>query len=165
MWSSFDNFNEDQVFTGSIEDVVDQMRQIKGPNYTPDFAIMTETQALAGTSTYHEAEKTMTVQCGAKQANPRRIMDGIYYLQHLGDHVMCTNAPQSCGRISCSWSSGIFWCNDKTVPSDAYKCKMFGNYARIIVNECAIYDRNPRVCGLLHDSEFDLTTVVKWARC
>ncbi|KAI0431106.1 cytochrome c oxidase biogenesis protein Cmc1 like-domain-containing protein [Xylaria sp. FL1042] len=158
MWSGFDDFDKDQAFTGSIE---------ASPALTPPssskhyFAIETDTRTLeAG-----EPSKTMTVQCCANHADPYRIREGVNYLQRLGNRVMCANSPQSCGRVSCSYKSGIYWCNDKTVPSDAYKCKMFGHYASVILDQCAIYGTNPRVCGSLHDEEFDLTAIVKGAPC
>ncbi|KAI1320861.1 hypothetical protein F5Y16DRAFT_405454 [Xylariaceae sp. FL0255] len=64
-----------------------------------------------------------------------RIQQGITYLRSLSG--TCTNGPGpgNCGRISCSWSSAIYWCNDN--PTDfTYPCSGFADYAQIICNDC-----------------------------
>lgn len=54
------------------------------------------------------------------------IKDGIRYLPSMnGD---CTFRPQECHRVSCSWDSGMFVCNDvsKILQSDSatVQCKL-----------------------------------------
>ncbi|KAI0903534.1 hypothetical protein F4823DRAFT_629321 [Ustulina deusta] len=151
-WSGFEDFDKDQVFTGTIQDVVDQMRQIKGSH--PNSAQLTRT-----------TPQKQNIKCGGALANPFRINEGVSYLHKLPDTAMCTNSPRSCGRISCSWRSGIYWCNDKDVFSDAYKCSMFGDYASLIVKECATWGKSPHVAGVDHDSLNRLGVVVKKAPC
>ncbi|KAI0446482.1 hypothetical protein F4803DRAFT_567856 [Xylaria telfairii] len=46
-WRGFEDFDEDQVFTGTIEDVISQMRYIKGAHYTPAFVSRAENHTLA----------------------------------------------------------------------------------------------------------------------
>ncbi|KAI1191549.1 hypothetical protein F5B17DRAFT_284531 [Nemania serpens] len=162
-WRGFEDFPEDQVFTGTIENVIDQMRRIKGADYTPSFVAKAENQTLEDKHQYHTAGQR--VVCGDNFADPSRIGQGIDFLRHLPDSATCTNAARSCGRISCSWKSGIFWCNQKSVFSDEYKCNMFGSYATRVVDECAIYDSNPRVSGANIDDELNLSVVVGKAKC
>ncbi|KAI3327499.1 hypothetical protein F4824DRAFT_506920 [Ustulina deusta] len=162
-WSGFEDFDKDQVFTGTIQDVVDQMRQIKGSYYTPSFVSQASNQSLEAEPPYNIAKQN--IKCGGALANPFRINEGVSYLHKLPDTAMCTNSPRSCGRISCSWRSGIYWCNDKDVFSDAYKCSMFGDYASLIVKECATWGKSPHVAGMDRDSLNRLGVVVKKAPC
>ncbi|KAJ8121737.1 hypothetical protein ONZ43_g1885 [Nemania bipapillata] len=164
-WRGFEDFDDGQVFTGTIQNVIEQMRRIKGAHYTPGFMSMSDAENHAlGTNPDHHLSNT-TVQCGGPEADPRRIDQGIDYLNHLPNSSKCSNAAKTCGRISCSWNSAIWFCNDKTVPSNVYQCNMFGKYAKAIVDECAIYDRNPRVSGRDFDDGLDLSVVVKKTSC
>ncbi|KAK7753976.1 hypothetical protein SLS62_004075 [Diatrype stigma] len=52
---------------------------------------------------------------GDKDAKAEDIIDGGEYLVGLGDDVMCSNAPHTCGRISCSWDAAIWYCNDQDI--------------------------------------------------
>ncbi|KAI1119095.1 hypothetical protein F5Y14DRAFT_446306 [Nemania sp. NC0429] len=162
-WRGFEDFAEDQVFTGTIENVIQQMKQLKGAHYTPSFVTKAENQMLEDKHQYHTAGQK--VQCGGDPADPSRIGQGIDYLSHLPDSSLCTNPASTCGRISCSWKSGIWWCNEKTMHSDVYKCSMFASYAARVVDECTIYDTNPRVSGKNSDDELNLSVVVARASC
>jgi hypothetical protein len=147
------------------------MRQIKGAQFTPDFMLESSSDIANGSTNPHNAayDPAQTyIQCGgASTARVGPIMDGISYLQKLHDDVLCSNGagPRNCGRISCSWNSAISWCNEKTVPSDAFQCNIFAWYAQEILDDCAIYDQNPRVNGADWDSSFNFTVVVDGAWC
>ncbi|KAH8166499.1 hypothetical protein CIB48_g1785 [Xylaria polymorpha] len=129
-WRGFEDFDEDQVFTGTIEvtlilipasllnwrsnnavqDVINQMRQIKGAHYTPGFVSRAENHTLeAEHDDYHTRRR---IYCGGMPADVTAVDEGISYLNHLPDSTRCSNSPSSCGRISCSYSSAIYWCND-----------------------------------------------------
>ncbi|KAI1160439.1 hypothetical protein F5B18DRAFT_509785 [Nemania serpens] len=162
-WRGFEDFSEDHVFTGTIENVIDQMRQIKGAHYTPSFVSEAENRTLEDKHQYHTAGQK--IECGGDFADADRIAQGIDYLTHLPDSSKCSNSAKTCGRISCSWNSGIWWCNEKETLSDAYKCNMFGSYARRVLDECAIYDMNPRVSGKNTDDELNLNVVLAKASC
>ncbi|KAK0667505.1 hypothetical protein QBC41DRAFT_304326 [Cercophora samala] len=45
-------------------------------------------------------------------ASTRRIGDGIKYLRGLSGTAKNGPGWGNCGRVSCSWSSAIYWCND-----------------------------------------------------
>ncbi|KAI0099224.1 hypothetical protein GGR51DRAFT_565041 [Nemania sp. FL0031] len=162
-WRGFEDFGEDQVFTGTIENVIYQMRQIKGADYTPSFVSKAESQITKSQPDHHVAKHN--IECGGSDADPRRIDQGVDYLNHLPDSSICGNAPKTCGRISCSWNSAIWLCNDSTSGNNPHKCNMFGQYAAEIVKECAIYDSNPRVSGRNYDDQLILSVVVKKASC
>jgi hypothetical protein len=49
----------------------------------------------------------------------------------------CSNqaGPGNCGRISCSWNSGIWWCNDNLVTYTR-PCSYFADYVDILNMQC-----------------------------
>ncbi|KAI2641049.1 hypothetical protein GGS21DRAFT_354749 [Xylaria nigripes] len=171
-WRGIPDFDKDHVFTGTIEDVVDQMRAIKGSSYTPAFMMEHSTDA-AGTAPTDKHGFNVNdggdhyITCGGPEADPRRIQQGVDYLSHLPDSSICSMGPgpKNCGRISCSWNSGIWWCNEKNVTSDTYQCSLFATYASELLDNCAIYDRNPRVAGANFDNGYNFTVLVKEAWC
>jgi hypothetical protein len=65
------------------------------------------------------------------------ILDGIAYLQSLGfGNCGVPAGPRVCSRISCSYDSGIWLCNDNAwhiQPS----CTYLASYAEDIVSRCA----------------------------
>jgi len=42
------------------------------------------------------------------------IDEGVRYLRDLDQRIKPKNGPgpNNCGRVSCSWAAGIYWCND-----------------------------------------------------
>ncbi|KAI1318293.1 hypothetical protein F5Y16DRAFT_419067 [Xylariaceae sp. FL0255] len=70
-------------------------------------------------------------------ANTYRIEQGASYL--MGLKGTCENGPGpgNCGRISCSYNSAIYWCNDNPYSS-SYDCSSFGNYADDAINSCTV---------------------------
>ncbi|KAI1825645.1 hypothetical protein F4861DRAFT_187335 [Xylaria intraflava] len=168
-WRGMPDFDKDRVFTGTIENVIDQMRTIKGPDYKPEFMIDSDAtnHGPAGKRNSHAESGDHYVTCGGPDASAGRIQQGINYLSNLPDSVMCSMppGPKNCGRISCSWKSGIWWCNEKPTTSDLYQCNIFALYAAEILESCAIDDDNPRVAGYNWDSGFNFTVQVKEAWC
>ncbi|KAK8096577.1 hypothetical protein PG999_012521 [Apiospora kogelbergensis] len=62
------------------------------------------------------------------------IQDGINYLRSLtGD---CTATPGPCGRVSCSWNSGIGWCWNQPTGSYTTKCANLADYAQVVHDKC-----------------------------
>lgn len=50
-------------------------------------------------------------------ANIKRIRQGVNYLRGLrGTRPTNAPGPGFCGRVSCSWNSAIWWCNDVSIP-------------------------------------------------
>ena len=48
-------------------------------------------------------------------ANADRIYQGVMYLAHVGGVPEAGAGPNLCGRVSCSWDSAIYWCNDVSI--------------------------------------------------
>ncbi|KAI0395560.1 hypothetical protein F5Y17DRAFT_456802 [Xylariaceae sp. FL0594] len=182
LWRGFDDF-PDHVFKGTIQDVIWQMREIKGYKYTPGFMaedskpsdVMKKINAAVRRnlrkSTDSDDEANVTISCGGEPATAYRVLDGIDYLKALPDTVTCQNGPgpENCGRISCSWTSGIFWCNERATVSDVFPCKQFAGPARDIFDRCLDMHTSqktlPTVAGYEIDEANEYKVVVARADC
>ena len=59
------------------------------------------------------ARETGTVKCwGWPEASEYYISQGVDYLSDLPGKPSNGPGPGECGRVSCSWSAAIWWCND-----------------------------------------------------
>ncbi|OJJ08162.1 hypothetical protein ASPVEDRAFT_143667 [Aspergillus versicolor CBS 583.65] len=132
------------TLNGTVEQVYAKLVQMN-PNYDDDFKdIDPDLERAVGFD-----KRADTLMCeGEKTADTKHIKEGIKYLRkvkgspHLG--------PWDCGRVSCSYYSGIVWCNDspnsKTLPS-------FTNIAegaQVIIDGC---DKKGQVVGYLDHSD------------
>ncbi|KAI0969932.1 hypothetical protein F4678DRAFT_462740 [Xylaria arbuscula] len=82
------------------------------------------------------------------------IRQGISYLRKI--HGDCTNGPGpgNCGRVSCSYSSGIWFCNDNPHPMSV-PCSTFADRAWDIVQKCYSFGDFPTdsVYGQVFDTD------------
>ncbi|KAL4924950.1 uncharacterized protein BDV17DRAFT_273107 [Aspergillus undulatus] len=78
-----------------------------------------------------------TVKCGNGRGggDAKAIREGIAYLRSKGDMTR-TLGPGQCERPSCSWNSGIFWCNDDKKHSRTMKMVHMAEGAQVIYDEC-----------------------------
>lgn len=95
-------------------------------------------------------------------ADVTAVDEGISYLNHLPDSTRCSNSPSSCGRISCSYSSAIYWCNDNKYVRKVYRCNLFAGYASVVSRECY---QKWLVGGKISDDNLELTVHVLGQRC
>ncbi|KAI1288707.1 hypothetical protein F5Y03DRAFT_404532 [Xylaria venustula] len=154
-WTGFDGFDEGQ-------DVMNQMREIRGAEYMPEFALETEDR---NDEDVH-INLASKLDCENYQwAWPRHIRKGIKYLKHLPESVKCSNAPRSCGRVSCSHWSAIWWCNEKPVPSEAFSCGTIADYASEVLNVCRIMHLLKRISGKATDYQRGLNVQVRGGHC
>ncbi|OTB03231.1 hypothetical protein M426DRAFT_24019 [Hypoxylon sp. CI-4A] len=68
-------------------------------------------------------------------AEKRYIDAGIEYLAGKTGKCSIDAGPRTCSRISCSYDSGIYWCNDNPERIEE-NCLLFSHYAQDIVDEC-----------------------------
>ncbi|KAI0838558.1 hypothetical protein F5Y06DRAFT_287264 [Hypoxylon sp. FL0890] len=75
-----------------------------------------------------------------------RIQQGIDYLKGKKGACSMGPGPRVCTRISCSYKSAIWWCNDNdhSIKED---CSLWSDYAQDIVNSCQTHDASSRVRG------------------
>ncbi|KAI0152676.1 hypothetical protein GGR57DRAFT_503539 [Xylariaceae sp. FL1272] len=160
-WRGFEGF-EDTVFTGTIENVIHQMKKVKGVNFVPDFVrkaeAEVETRIIQARDGSQPPSTNLNMNCirdGLSAALLVPIRNGVRYLSHLSDSVVCQNGPgpSNCGRISCSDTSGIWFCNESPAPSAPFKCSIFGFYASNIAETCW-YDQG--MATLTEGQQYDL---------
>jgi hypothetical protein len=106
------------ILNGTVQQVYKQLVEID-PNYRPEFGIVDnkylaprpaqnrESQAL------REMERHSWSDCGHfDPATTEAVWQGIYHLSHVPGRPVSIPGPGVCGRVSCSYDSAIWWCND-----------------------------------------------------
>ncbi|KAL2286563.1 hypothetical protein FJTKL_06915 [Diaporthe vaccinii] len=104
------------ILNGTIQQVYQQLLEIN-PHYEAEFG-PAEGKYTPGLSqvfgSYELAERRDTwSDCGrfdAAKAVP--IWEGINHLNHVSGTPVSRPGPGTCGRVSCSYNSAIWWCND-----------------------------------------------------
>ncbi|KAI1378107.1 hypothetical protein F4677DRAFT_414434 [Hypoxylon crocopeplum] len=81
-----------------------------------------------------------------------RIQEGIDYLSGKSGQCYIGGGPRVCTRISCSYKSGISWCNDNEEPL-WIDCALWSAYAQDIVDQCQTHDASSRVRGQEFDND------------
>lgn len=95
--------------TGTIQEVYSQLKQIN-PTFETDFPPVEDnnTEVLAA------LQKRDTVNCGvfSDTGSVVAIKSGISHLRGVSGQPTNGPGPGNCGRVSCSYDSAIWWCND-----------------------------------------------------
>ncbi|KAI4861336.1 hypothetical protein F4820DRAFT_452028 [Hypoxylon rubiginosum] len=92
-----------------------------------------------------------------------RIDDGINYLKGKTGRCYIEAGPKVCSRISCSFHSAIFWCNDNDTPL-WIDCGLWSQYAQNIVDACTIDDPSQEVKGQQFDTD-NWNIIVGYSEC
>ncbi|KAI1661838.1 hypothetical protein F4813DRAFT_398363 [Daldinia decipiens] len=88
-----------------------------------------------------------------------RIEEGIDYLKGIKGRCHMGPGPRVCTRISCSYKSAIWWCNDN--DHDIYMdCSLWSQYAQDIVDACQTHDASARVRGQKFNNEQNWNVMV-----
>ncbi|KAI1369555.1 hypothetical protein F5Y08DRAFT_334479 [Xylaria arbuscula] len=124
-------------FTGpSLQDIEAQVRAI---NTT--FSWSRDVDEPGGTSRV-EGDTLCDIPWDPPFASVFHIRQGISYLRKI--HGDCVNGPGpgNCSRVSCSYRSGIWFCNDNPQPMSV-PCSTFGDRAWDIIEKCYAYGDFP----------------------
>ncbi|KAI1351451.1 hypothetical protein F5Y01DRAFT_304742 [Xylaria sp. FL0043] len=136
-------------FTGrSLQHIEAQIQEI-----SPAFSWSgTPEQVASNGSVKSEGDTICDVKWDLPFASVFHIRQGISYLRKI--HGNCTNGPGpgNCSRVSCSWSSGIWFCNDNPYPTSV-PCSTFGDRAWDIVENCYATGELPE--DAVHGQVFD----------
>ncbi|KAI1407984.1 hypothetical protein F5Y13DRAFT_194831 [Hypoxylon sp. FL1857] len=129
-------------FNGSsFEDIEAQIHRMN-----PDFSW--DDQDVIGTPVHSTSEKAH-LTCDPNNiwwAQVFRINQGIEYLKGKTGTCSMGPGPRVCTRISCSYKSAIWWCNDNDYSIEE-DCSIWANYAQDIVDQCQTHDATARVRG------------------
>ena len=100
----------DITFTGSPEDFYKKVTALN-PSYDSDFAADIAAEASASDEDLTESAHHHAAFCfHDNYAHTDAIRSGIHYLKSL--HARCGSVRNFCTRVSCSYNSGIYLCND-----------------------------------------------------
>ncbi|EFQ97335.1 hypothetical protein MGYG_00374 [Nannizzia gypsea CBS 118893] len=148
---------------GTIEEIFRQILALN-PSYRPeDFPAAPDTQSLS-VSPSLEKRSPGHIICdpsGAERAWRRKIEDGIAYLERVPQASHCRVRNRSCARVSCSWDSGIFFCNDRDSWFEI-PCPVLGSYTEDILRTC--HQSSTRVSGQKFDTD-NFNVLVKFDKC
>ncbi|KAK4202072.1 hypothetical protein QBC40DRAFT_263750 [Triangularia verruculosa] len=72
---------------------------------------------------------------GAKWAEISNIKKGAEYLYTRSDKARISKGPDHCDRVSCSWNSAIFLCNEDTVAK-VLEWKQLGDATELLLVKC-----------------------------
>ncbi|KAK4228548.1 hypothetical protein QBC38DRAFT_474674 [Podospora fimiseda] len=136
------------TLTGTVQQIHEKLTEIN-PNWDEDFAPVIakrKAQVLAArASSTPEAngglEKRDWTICGAagrghKNAGLNPIIDGVAYLRTLSGQASRGPGPRSCGQVSCSWDSAIWYCNNNSFTK-LMPWFHIANAAQVLLNECS----------------------------
>lgn len=103
--------------TGTVPEIVEQLKAMN-PNFEPPKTQTTE----------RSTNPPVKVLCNDYGSiSFAALQNGITYLDSLGGGLACNGpGPGNCGRISCSYNTAIWWCNDN--PSD--HCVLWSDLSR-----------------------------------
>ncbi|KAF0319612.1 hypothetical protein GQ607_013092 [Colletotrichum asianum] len=155
---------ETQIIGGTVEQVLDELRKIN-PNYDEDFGIgnITESGLTDIVGPKADFEGAATVCDGWELANTARIREGISHLDGVDGKPHRGAGPASCGRVSCSYNSAIWWCNDDTKAKELNSFREISDGALYVIKKCRVGE-STRVAGqAFHKDNWNV--IVRWARC
>ncbi|KAH9236308.1 hypothetical protein K456DRAFT_1832328, partial [Colletotrichum gloeosporioides 23] len=155
---------ETQIISGTVEQVLDELRKIN-PNYDEDFGIknITESGLTDIVGPKADFEGAATVCDGWELANTARIREGISHLDGVDGKPHRGAGPASCGRVSCSYNSAIWWCNDDTQAKELNSFREISDGALYVIKKCRVGE-STRVAGqAFHKDNWNV--IVRWARC
>ncbi|WQF78840.1 hypothetical protein CDEST_03854 [Colletotrichum destructivum] len=135
---------ESVLMNGTIEHVFDELTNFD-PVYTED--LMKEITALGhdrlGAFEQREDWRTRPYICrDYPLARVDAAWDGIRYLRTLKGKPKGSAGPSSCGQISCSWSTAIWWCNDNTEKKELESYGVIADGAQYMWDACTPWETN-----------------------
>ncbi|PYH40792.1 uncharacterized protein BP01DRAFT_192925 [Aspergillus saccharolyticus JOP 1030-1] len=129
---------EEVELSGTIEDVHQQIKRLN-----LDFNLTQSVEAREADAEVHrflQKRNKSNLLCNiegdhSETANYDWITQGIQYLLALDGVCKVGAGPSTCARISCSYDSGIYLCNDNAWEIEP-KCSYLATYAEDIMTQC-----------------------------
>ncbi|RAO74090.1 uncharacterized protein BHQ10_010102 [Talaromyces amestolkiae] len=142
------------ILNGTVEQVRSQLLAIN-PRYQFGFiakrgdllaAPTAATDLTEPTAVAHSAQIWKMTCGGYDSADTSQIEDGIKYLNGIAGQPKNGPGPNNCGRVSCSYNSSIWWCNDNASPQALPGFYTIATGATKIINAC-LGQNNSTVSG------------------
>ncbi|PTB40428.1 hypothetical protein M441DRAFT_141907, partial [Trichoderma asperellum CBS 433.97] len=131
------------ILNGTIEQVHDELIKLN-PNWDNEY--------LGENPSKHSENSTRLLDkrtdfSGAQyfcrgrwpEALKEEIKRGIKYLRRVNGRPTNGAGPGNCGRVSCSYHSAIWWCNDDHQPKTLESFGSIADGAQYIVDHCGRY--------------------------
>ncbi|KXX78412.1 hypothetical protein MMYC01_205883 [Madurella mycetomatis] len=123
--------------TGTLEHVYSELTKIN-PNYDEFVSSLEAERAVDARS----VEKRFGPVCGSagygwEYAIKNDIQEGISYLRGVSGQPSMGPGPGNCGRVSCSYDSAIWWCNDNTDTFSLPGFYTIADCAQVLSDACA----------------------------
>ncbi|KAG8409375.1 hypothetical protein J3459_017553 [Metarhizium acridum] len=128
-------------FTGTVEKVHSQVTQLN-PGWEQDVVAQREPEEAR--ASLDKRYIFYQVDCrppGWQPAEYGAIGSGISYLKTLRGSPRYGPGPGACGRVSCSYDSAIWWCNDNRKPFSVHSWLDIADGAGEIFRKCKECDR------------------------
>ncbi|KAK4094685.1 hypothetical protein Purlil1_1290 [Purpureocillium lilacinum] len=110
------------VLNGTVQEVHAELLKLN-PSWDTDFAGVYASGSTDDRANLHEMEKRTDFRDSAYncfgrwgRASAHSIWEGITHLRKVPGRPGNGAGPGNCGRVSCSYSSAIWWCNDSRSP-------------------------------------------------
>ncbi|KAK8009285.1 hypothetical protein PG991_011836 [Apiospora marii] len=115
-----------ETLCGTVEQVYDQALQVN-----PGFKLL-------HVPSHHPEKTPYKIICDLfPNAHETGIQDGINYLRGVPGRPQNGPGPGRCGRVSCSWDSAIWWCNDNKKSRTLDSFSAIANSAQAILDQCS----------------------------
>ncbi|KAH9210962.1 hypothetical protein DL95DRAFT_525977 [Leptodontidium sp. 2 PMI_412] len=120
--------------TGTVEQIFKEL-SAKDPNFGSQESRSIETGLVTRAKTWQEC-LPIPGKPDLREADSEAISNGIGYLRRIGG--TCGVGVRTCARVSCSWDSAIFICNDNPRHIDIAS-NQIATYTQDLVNACDHY--------------------------
>ncbi|KAK3314492.1 hypothetical protein B0H66DRAFT_641876 [Apodospora peruviana] len=135
-----DPFNNGTMvnITGTVEQVYDELAKVNPGRFSPDAVNNITAFSKRGV----DNKELYYVHCGDQgwgwqPAWKDQIEIGVRYLMGVSGAPTQGPGPGSCGRVSCSEKSAIWWCNDNKVSWTLPGFSTIATCAHILIDTCA----------------------------
>ncbi|KAK0739492.1 hypothetical protein B0T21DRAFT_436378 [Apiosordaria backusii] len=125
--------------TGTIQEAIVKMEaSYPGWNATFQARVPPPSTDAASLISAAAAEDPESYNCKVKwdEAGQLSILWGVEYLRTLTGTAKNGPGPGNCGRVSCSWNSAIWWCNDNDQDKEL-QWSQIADGAAFLNRECA----------------------------
>ncbi|KAK4202035.1 hypothetical protein QBC40DRAFT_322577 [Triangularia verruculosa] len=127
---------EKVILHGTIQEVIAKM-EASYPGWNQSFL---STPVLAPSDDNLEQPSSFNCNIGfGEPVSNYRLDQGIVYLTHLSGTAKNGPGPGNCGRVSCSYGSAIYWCNEDSVEKELQWLQIADGAHQVVV-KCQVQD-------------------------
>ncbi|KAK8038606.1 hypothetical protein PG993_007017 [Apiospora rasikravindrae] len=158
-WEVDVGHGQTESLNGTVEEVFARILEVN-----PEFQLAPAPAPAPGAAEARglQPEKRGKLVCGGfPRGSVLYLNQGVNYLRGVPGRPGNGPGPGACGRVSCSYNSAIWWCNDNTFFKQLDSYDQIANSAKNTINKCA-------VPGMVSGQNFEdgkWNTIVRDGRC